>query len=357
MEIGRHKGMTLVELMVGLVLGLMIIGVVITVFVNANRNFRQDQLIGRMQENARYAMRMIATDLSMVGFWGPLIDSSAVNAQVRNCKTGSDPGDATKCGGFFENSVLDLAVADDCGPGTGATAPANWAYDMSRFVEVANESSADDAESTFTCIDNAEFLADTDILAIKRLRGRSLDATRGDDDDDGKVFLRTNGDAAMILRYDNEAAAPPGAEDWEYLVHIYYIRDHFMSASDAIPTLFRKQLSAGSTGIAMDTETGGVAQGIEYVHVMFGIDRLDTPSDGVPDYYIANPGSAEMRAAVTAKIYVLVRSINPDPLYTNSKSYQLGDVTKSFADDPDNFYRRVFTTTVQLRNRVNLKNI
>jgi len=352
MVIDRHKGMTLVELMVGLVIGLMIVGVVITVFVNANRNFRQDQLIGRMQESARYAMRTIATDLSMVGFWGPLIDSSAVNAQIRNCETGSDPADATKCGGFFENSVL--AVADDCGPGTGATAPANWAYDMSRFVEVANESSADDAENTFVCIDNAEFLADTDILAIKRLRGRPLDATRGDDDDDGKVFLRTNGDAAMILQYDHETAAPSGAEDWEYLVHIYYIQDYFKSDSDAIPTLFRKKLSAG---IGMDTETGGVAQGIEYVHVMFGIDRIDAPPDGVPDYYISNPGAAEMRAAVTAKIYVLARSINPDPLYTNSKSYQLGDVTKSYADNPDNFYRRVFTTTVQLRNRVNLKHI
>ena len=351
MLIDRHKGMTLVELMVGLAIGLMIIVVVITVFVNANRNFKQDQLIGRMQESARYAMRMIATDLSMVGFWGPLIDSSAVNAQIRNCKTGSDPDDATKCGGFFANSVLDMTY--DCGPGTGTTAPAYWAYDMSSFVEVVNESSADDAENTFVCIDNAEFQAGTDILAIKRLRGRSLDAARDDSGDDDKIFLRTNGDAAMILRYDHEAAAPSGAEDWEYLVHVYYIQDHFISGSDAIPTLFRKRLNGDSMG----TELGGVAQGIEYIHVMFGIDRIDAPPDGVPDYYKSNPGAAEMRAAVTAKIYVLARSIDPDPSYTNAKSYQLGDVNKDFADNQDHFYRRVFTTTVQLRNRVNLKHI
>ena len=350
MMTSRHKGMTLVELMVGLVIGLMIVGVVITVFVNANRNFRQDQLIGRMQENARYAMRMIATDLSMVGFWGPLIDSSVVNTQIRNCTTGLDPDDATKCGGFFQNSVLDMAVADDCGPGTGATAPANWAYDMSRFVEVVNESSAANAESTFVCIDNLDFQAGTDILAIKRLRGRSLDAARGDSGDNGKIFLRTNGDAAMVLQYDHQAAAPSATEDWEYLVHVYYIQDHFTSSGDAIPSLYRKRLNSST----MDTESGGVAEGIEYVHVTFGID---IPADGVPDYYISNPGDAEMRAAVTAKIYVLARSINPDPLYTNSKSYQLGDVTKSFAGNPDNFYRRVFTTTVQLRNRINLKHI
>lgn len=334
--------------MVGMIIGLMIVGVVTTVFVNANRNFSQDQLIGRMQENARYAMRTIASDISMLGFWGPLLDASTINTQVRDCTTGSDPNDPTKCGGLFANSVLIMDEADDCGP--GLTAPSNWAYDLSTFVEVVNQAAAADAESTFECIDEEEFQADTDILAIKRLRGEALDAARSDSDDDGKVFLRTNGDAGMMLNYDSSAPVAAGLEDWEYVVHIYFIQDHFTTDGDAIPTLFRKRLD----GSSMVEETGGVAQGIEHVHVMFGID---SGADGIPNYYKSVPTAAEMRAAVTAKVFVLARSIQADPLYTNKKSYQMGDLTKDFSGAPDNFYRRVFTTTVQLRNRINLNRI
>ncbi len=60
-----------------------------------------------------------------------------------------------------------------------------------------------------------------------------------------------------------------------------------------------------------------------------------------------------MRSVVTARIYVLARSIEPDAGYTNNKVYQLGDVQKDYSSNSDSYHRRVFTTTVQLRNRVN----
>lgn len=345
-----QRGMSLIELMIGLVISLLIIGVVAAVFVNANRNFAQDQRVGRMQENARYAMHIIAQDLSMIGFWGPLMDTSSINAQTRNCTTSPDISDPSKCAGFFANSILEMASGDDCGPGTSATAPANWAYDIDRFVEIVTESTAANAETIFDCIDEDEFFPDTDILVIKRLHGLPLDAARADSNDDGKIYLRTNGDAGMIMQYDSSAAVPLNTEDWQYLIHLYYIQDYFLADGDAIPTLYRKTLS----GNAMDIEVGGVAQGIEHVHVMFGVDA---GTDGIPDYYTSSPTVVEERAAVTAKIYVLARSLEADQLYNNAKSYQLGDVIKDFSGSPDNFYRRVFTTTVQLRNRVHFNRI
>ena len=41
-------------------------------------------------------------------------------------------------------------------------------------------------------------------------------------------------------------------------------------------------------------------------------------------------------------------SVEAAPRYTNSKTYQLGDLT--FGPFNDRFYRRVYTTTVLLRN-------
>lgn len=348
----KQRGLTLVALMVGMVIGLMLVVVITTVFINANRNYGQDKFIARMQENARYAMRTIAQDLLMIGFWGPLVDTSAINTNVRNCKSGPDASIPAKCGGYFTNS--ELTLGSDCGPGTGTTAPAKWAYHIASPVEIIKTSSASDAESKFGCIDDTEFTDNTDVLVIKRLLGRPVAADRADGTDDGKIFLRTNGDAAMLLNYNSSDSVPLNSEDWEYIVRVYYIRDHFLEDGDGIPTLYRKTLNGRKDGIdmvtEMVTESGGVAHGIDYAHVMFGIDGN---GDGVPDYYESTPTALEMRAAVTARIFVLARSIQPSAGYTNNKSYQLGDVQKDFSTNPDSFYRRVFTTTVQLRNRVN----
>ena len=346
MSIRNQSGVTLVELLVGMVIGLAVVGVVASVYVNSGRNFAQDQQIGRMQENARFAMRAIARDIEMIGFLGAIVDSTSINASVRDCTQSPDNEDAVKCGGFFANSELLMDTNDDCGPGTDSSPPGNWAYHVRNYVEVVNESSESDAKDTFTCIDEDHFQGATDILVIRRVAGRPLDAARADANDDGDVFLRTNGDTGMLLNYDStDSSVPSGLRDWRYLVQLYYIQDHFMDG-DQIPTLYRKTLN----GATIDTETGGVAQGIEYVHVIFGVD---TNSDGVPDYYKSVPEAAELRMAVTAKIYVLARSIERGVLHTNDKTYQLGDVSKDFSGSPDRFYRRVFSTTVQIRNMTN----
>ncbi len=346
MSIRKQSGVTLVELLVGMVIGLAVVGVVASVYVNSGRNFAQDQQIGRMQENARFAMRAIARDLEMIGFLGPMVEPLSVNASLRDCTQSPDISEDKCLLPLFVNSKLLMDSGDDCGPGTDTTPPANWAYHVQNYVEVVKESSGSGAETKFTCIDEDDFQGATDILVIRRVAGQPLDAARADSNDDGDVFLRTNGYTSMLLNYDSTESVPPGLRDWRYLVQLYYIQDHFLDNGDQIPTLFRKTLNGG----IMDTETGGVAQGIEYVHVMFGVD---TNSDGVPDYYKSVPDAAELRNAVTAKIYVLARSIERGVLYTNDKTYQLGDVIKDFSGSPDRFYRRVFSTTVQIRNVTN----
>lgn len=343
-RINQH-GMTLVSLMVGMVIGLMLTVVIVAVFINANRNFSQDKYIARMQENARFAMRVIAQDLLMAGFWGPLVGTSAINTKVRNCKSGPDVSLIARCGGYFAGTVLTLGT--DCGPGTLTPSPLKWAYHIANPVEIVKASSASNAESKFGCIDDAEFTPGSDILVIKRLKGQPAASNRGASSDDDKVFLRTNGDAAMLLKYSHADPAPANSQDWQYLIHLYYIRDHFLDGTDdGIPTLYRKTLD----GTSMGTEAGGVAQGIDYVHVMFGIDDS---GDGVPEFYKSTPTALEMRQAVTARIYVLARSIDQSAGYTNDKVYTLGDIQKDFSSSPDKYHRRVFTTTVQLRNRVN----
>jgi type IV pilus assembly protein PilW len=314
--------------MIAMALGLLVISVVLGVLVNTNRNFRQDEMIGRMQENARYAMRVMAQDISMIGFWGYVIVPGSVSS-----------------GG--------LTAGTDCG-----LSGVPWAFVTTPGIQILEAPTGLQAETNYSCIAEAEFEVGTDVFAIKRVEGDPLDSLRADAADDGSVFLRTNSVEGTLVQYLHTQASVPGdittpgadVSDWRYLTRIYHIQNYAVTPGDGIPTLYRMSLS----GTNMVKEGGGVAQGIEDFRINFGIDDN---SDGIPEFYQAAPTPN----AVTARLYVLARTITPDGGYNNAKSYQLGDVTRDIdvlsdgiADgNGDNFRRRVFVTTLKLRNPTN----
>lgn len=339
-----QQGMSLIEMMIAMTISLLVIGAVSGVYLSTSRSYTQDELISRMQENARYALHVLAEDLSMVGYWGPML-SEDINNLERQCPDADIP--PQKCTGIFENSSL--SIGTDCGPGAGSTTPPIWAYSTSEPLEYSSQvASRSDANADYSCIgtgDDEGFLVGSDILVVKRVEATEYASSRtAGTEDGGNIFMRTDGTNAMLFEYQDNLNGLEGATvtDWRYRANIYYIRDYFLNTGDGIPTLVRKTL----TGNVMDTEDGGVAQGIEQFHVMFGVDD-DNDGDTTADYYTANPIPNELDNLVSARIYVLARSAAQDFNYQNDKTYRLGDLTRTFND---NFYRRVFTTTVSLRN-------
>lgn len=76
------RGMTLVELMVGLAIGLFLVAVVSTMYLGSRNTFVAQESGSRLQENGRFAMDTVAGDLRMSGFRGcmpvvPTGDSAA----------------------------------------------------------------------------------------------------------------------------------------------------------------------------------------------------------------------------------------------------------------------------------------
>jgi len=66
-KIGSQRGFTLVELMVGLVLSLFIIGVAITYMVTSARTFRVQTNETLIQENARFALDVLTQNFRLAG--------------------------------------------------------------------------------------------------------------------------------------------------------------------------------------------------------------------------------------------------------------------------------------------------
>ncbi len=332
----RQAGLTLPELMVAILLGTIITSAVLGMYLSTSRNFRQDERYALMQENGRYALKALAEDLTMVDFWGRLTAIDAATTALvptGSCATGTIAG----------NDGIDLfdgttaLIYNNNHTGGTPLFPATWPCTQLTANQRGN----------------------TGTLVIKRVAGVSGGLPAG-----AVVHLRTNGLGGGT--FENTGAAVAPAADWRYLPRIYFIRNFFQAPGDGIPALCRMDLlgedTSSTVAIAMGTPTNFpegnadtaycLAEGIEDFHIQFGID---TDADGIANQYVSSPTLAQIEGVVSARIYVLSRASDPDPSHTDSKTFTLGDVNLTQADlTGTNFYRRVFSTTVMLRNPVNL---
>lgn len=66
----NQQGLSLIELMISITLGLILISGVIHVFLSSRTVFSTQQAMSRAQENGRLGMELMSEDIRMAGFWG-----------------------------------------------------------------------------------------------------------------------------------------------------------------------------------------------------------------------------------------------------------------------------------------------
>jgi type IV pilus assembly protein PilW len=305
----KQSGFSLIELMIGLVLGLFVTGIVITVFTQSKRNYNQDEEIARLQENGRYAMQLLSRDLAMAGFLG--------NMQIA------------------DDVTVILGTDSDCGIDWNAESP------LDKPIRLFDNDVATPPANPPSCLSTA--LADSEILIIKHMGGGPTSPSLD------KIIMRSNGkDGTLFI---TSTTTPAGYQDWEYFVHAYYVADE---DDDGLPGLYRKRVISNSGALQVVSD-GNIVPGVQDFRVTFGLDTIG--SDGIADVYTTSPSDEELSAAVSARLDILVRTSNPDFTYSNNKTYLVGSTTISGQDilakddgNGDNYYGRVFSTTVQMRN-------
>ena len=93
----RARGLTLVELMVTMALGLFLVGVMGTIFLGSKGTFQSQNQVARLQESARFSVDTISADLRMAGFQGCRGLAGAL-VQVANDDDGALLGKAQRRG-------------------------------------------------------------------------------------------------------------------------------------------------------------------------------------------------------------------------------------------------------------------
>lgn len=308
----RERGFSLIELMVSLLLASFVLIAVVGLFNQSKGNQVQNEQIARMQENGRYAVRLIARNIAMAGYYGGLLVTSGVSQE--------SPLGGTDCN-------------------------TDWMLEMEPSIEFENDATA----SPYDCIDDADIMPDTDMIATKRVsdnadRVSSTTGVMSGSLNPGAIYLKTNGDDGALFDAsggtDNGPEPPTAGSPFDirqYYAEILYVSPEF--------TLMRQTL----VGDDMTEQT--LVDGIQDIQVEFGIDGTDT--DVAADYYEPDPDAVELLDAVTARIYVLVRSVDPVAGYVNDKTYNLGTTTVGPFNDA--YYRRVYSTTAGIRNSAKLK--
>ena len=294
----RHqRGLSLVELMIALAISVIISLGVVNLFLQTKVSFMQDEEISRLQENGRWALRYVARELSMTGFYGNVVSGGIIGST--------------------------LPVASDCGVG--------WTLDTGQSLEHLNDVTDTLAVTTYGCLSTGDVVPGTDIIAVRQAHvgtDQSSKLVRGSD---LTLADRTPGS---------------GVDAWEYQPQLLFVRPWSSTVGDGIPTLCTRKITRTVATLKVDDEEC-LVEGVENLQIEYGLDT-SSPPDFAADYYTADPTAAELAEAVNARIYILTRSINEVRGYTNDKSYQLGETTVAAAND--GHYRRMLQTTVVLRN-------
>ena len=315
-SVRRQAGLSMIELMVAIAIGLFLLIGLVSVFATSNRAYMELGRASQQIENGRFAVQLLTDDISLAGFYGRYSLQLTV------------PG----------------VLPDPC-------ETANMAALRNAAAFAVQGYDAPASSPITTCLPAANHLAGTDVLVVRRassaiaasnppvasIPGGALVAT--------SIYMQANSDptsstnpivavaggtpnSVFVLKNRDGATLAPVRQ---YEVHIYFVAPCSVpngggsvctGASDdggsPIPTLKRLELTANNTMTVVP-----LVEGIENLQVDYGID---TDGDGVPNgAYVTAPATVTDWANVVAvRVNVLARNLETTGGFTDTKVYDMG---------------------------------
>lgn len=305
----------MIEMMVAVTVSMFIIGALIAVVLGSASTSRSREGASDLQVNGRYALEQVKTDLFHAGFLG--ITGVFSPEQPISAGTGTEP-------------AINVAGACD--------------VTMIGMISERLRGSNDANPYTATCIPAANYLQG-DVLTLRGLSPNQVvspfSATR--------VYYHSAYGAGRPFVGPSLPAMPGNAMapfyDFELREAVYYISPFTTSAAEnpLVPALYRMRLS---TGPAMVREL--VASGVENMQIRYGVFRTDGSVRYVnADQVTLDADTNEWDLVESVQIWLLMRSVLPEPGYQNNNTYELG--TQDIAVN-DGYRRLILSSVIQLRN-------
>lgn len=315
----RQDGITLIELMVALAIGSFLMIGAVQIYNQSRQAFVVNESIARVQETAQFAMDTIEADLRMASNWGRNSRGLSVEGRALN-------GDPNPSG-------VPLP-ATDCA--------ANWTLDLALPIDGSNNA------YTLACAATGGSQANSDVITIRRASVNAVPLEAG------RLQIQTTRIQGQIFA---DGAIPAGYTPVNSATHNLIVTSYYVSPSstliNGVPTLRRHRLIGGGAGgpRIVDEE---VAPGVENLQLQLGVD---VDQDNTVDRYV-NPGDPIYNPnavgyipgarVITARVWLIVRSVGFEAGIQDSNDYKPGDVGLGVQND--SFRRMQVSKTILLRN-------
>ena len=337
----RARGMTLIELMIGMVIGMFLVAVMGAIHVGSRTTFGAQDSTSRLQENGRFAIDTIARDLRMSGFRGclgqvkatPLTNTlntptallynyAAPAWGTRNSGAGWSPALAAPLTGLSPLAAGDvLVIRRPTGVGWSLTAQMT-----------ANTSPL--TVSATSGINQGDLL-----LAADCAGGVVLQATNATPGAAGSIAHATGvgGITPGVSTADFGRTLSNDALVWRLQTVIYYLAPSVRrSGQTALWSYAWPSYNGGANAVEL-------VSGVERMAVMFGVD---TDGDYAADRFQDASQVADWTQVVSARVDLLM-SGNADNSATQSQPYTWRGAV---VNPTDKKLRTTMSIAVSLRN-------
>lgn len=351
-------GISLVELMVAMALGLVLTLGVTQVFLGSSKTYRTGDAVGYLQENLRYSLARMSTDIRMAGSKGCLVGepinhlrtgNTAYEATLWNLGRAVVGWEAPDTGLDDEVEVTGFTVGGgNWTNGTGDAAPAAITNNAIRDTDFIVMTGSERADITLT--GNPSATANTiGTDGASGITENSILITVTEDCSAGDRFQKTNAATAggiAIARSvgspGNEAATILQTYTDDASVYRYRSQGYFIGLGvNGEPALFRVVLTPGESNTPVE-----LVNGVENMQILYGVA---TSRKRAETYTVAS-AVTDWEKVVSVRIALLMRS--GDQILDQDNTQQFNLVGVEIDPGSDRRARLIATTTVGIRNRL-----
>jgi type IV pilus assembly protein PilW len=335
----RVRGVTLTELMVAMGLSVMLLGGVATMFVSSRSTYVSSERLARIEENGRFALDSIQRDLRGAGFVG-------CNQRAQYHNVLNDATNANNMWNFQAGIRVHNALSSSSWVPTLDTAQVPSPMMNSDVLILHSPVPATPVNSL-----RAAMTSPTDVVPVKQYPAGHKGVFR-----DNQIVMVSSCEHSTVFeitKYDPQAGTlehkvltPPATSpgnavdtlEWRYTQFdsvvaiqtvIYYVRD-----VSGVPTLFRR----------IDNNTPeALVEHVENMQVQLG---YDTDNDRQANDLVDPSAATTSDRIISATVALLVRS----PETFNDGATRTYNLLGTTVTTNDNYMRKVFSTTVLIRN-------
>jgi len=393
LRISAARGFSLVELLIAILIGLIISIGVVQIFSATRATYQLDESLARAQENGRFALEFLTQDIRHAGYAGckrdtsvtifnnlavpttaglPIIGISGAEYSAQPTGFGNtfnlaaSPTDTTA--GWtpaltwvagVPGGIMAVAASGAL-PGTDVIAlqrmvPNSWALAAPYitpdkvFIDPNFASKVKDGDVMLVadCRNAVAFMV-TGILPSGEISHTASATTNRCERWTGGLDTANAAAASCAAPFDYDPESTTAMGKLETVV-FFVANDPTADPANPRPTLFRRvMLATGGT-----VETTALVEGVENFQVLYGVDDIP-PFDGAADSFVTADSVSDFARVVSVQIGLLVYGVNVTGTASDIEiDTDIHDVAGTSVVPAANSKRkrRVFNTTIQLRNR------